>query len=385
MLDLTDQSSQSTFNKFSNNLEQKISGGISLDPIKTVGTVVNSVAQSPSVRSSTAGVMNAANKIGEGIGNATDAIGNFINQPLQNVRQAVTTNLLGVEKEIPQSKANMDDQSNQEQNNPDPNNMINHKSSIPNTSGSVNMEEMVGIEGPKGEQLQVKRSELPRYGINPDGSIPGQQNNQTAETLTGSNQDPNDQQDPMQGLTADKLYKASQMAAMNGDIKSANQLGAMYARAAKYETSQSPKRGKLTGGQLKELSDIQNSISQMQTATDLVGSYTEKMGPFQGQIGSANKYDTDSQTFQSGMEAIAQQVGKAMEGGVLRAEDVPKYKKMLPQITDTPQVAKNKILQVQKLLNSQLSIKQQIYGDYDVAEGIDTTDPNSVNGMQFMQ
>ena len=43
------------------------------------------------------------------------------------------------------------------------------------------------------------------------------------------------------------------------------------------------------------------------------------------------------------MKAVAQQVGRAMEGGVLRAEDVPKYEAILPKITDTREVALEKI------------------------------------------
>jgi hypothetical protein len=38
-----------------------------------------------------------------------------------------------------------------------------------------------------------------------------------------------------------------------------------------------------------------------------------------------------------------QTIGKLKEGGVLRAEDEVKYAKMLPELTDTPEVARNKI------------------------------------------
>jgi len=50
-----------------------------------------------------------------------------------------------------------------------------------------------------------------------------------------------------------------------------------------------------------------------------------------------------------------------MEGGVLRKEDEIKYRKMLPQITDTPQVARNKIKNVTEMLKLQRQTKEDMY------------------------
>jgi hypothetical protein len=82
---------------------------------------------------------------------------------------------------------------------------------------------------------------------------------------------------------------------------------------------------------------------------------SDVMGPFVGRMGKLNPYDTKSQVFNSKMATAAQIVGKYMEGGVLRAEDVPKYRAMLPQITDTPEVAEAKRQQVQAMLERKKS------------------------------
>jgi hypothetical protein len=79
------------------------------------------------------------------------------------------------------------------------------------------------------------------------------------------------------------------------------------------------------------------------------------MGPVKGLLGKMNPYDTQSQVFNSKMATAAQRIGKYMEGGVLRAEDVPKYRAMLPQITDTPEVAEAKRRTVLQMLSSKQS------------------------------
>ena len=80
----------------------------------------------------------------------------------------------------------------------------------------------------------------------------------------------------------------------------------------------------------------------------------EKVIIIQGRLRAANPYDTEAQAFNSSMTAIAQEVGKAMEGGVLRQEDVKKYRIILPQIWDTPEVAQKKIDNVIKTLELKL-------------------------------
>ena len=83
------------------------------------------------------------------------------------------------------------------------------------------------------------------------------------------------------------------------------------------------------------------------------------MGPFQGLIKGNNPYNTEAQQFQSEIGAVAQRVGKYLEGGVLRAEDVPKYAKMLPQMTDTPEVARAKLGNVKRLIQQKMDADRQ--------------------------
>jgi hypothetical protein len=77
---------------------------------------------------------------------------------------------------------------------------------------------------------------------------------------------------------------------------------------------------------------------------------TDNMGPILGRLKSWNPYDTEAQVLQSDVKATAQMIGKYLEGGVLRAEDVPKYEAMLPTMKDKPEVAQGKIENVRQLL-----------------------------------
>lgn len=92
-------------------------------------------------------------------------------------------------------------------------------------------------------------------------------------------------------------------------------------------------------------------------------------GPAMGRVGGANAYDTQAQTVDAQLRSASQSFGRLMEGGVLRKEDEEKYRKMFPQLSDTPEVAKNKLAIVRNLLVS----KQN--GDIDAlgAQGYDVT------------
>lgn len=92
-------------------------------------------------------------------------------------------------------------------------------------------------------------------------------------------------------------------------------------------------------------------------------------GPVTGKLGQLNPYNTAAQTIDDDLRRAAQTIGKYMEGGVLRKEDEEKYRKMLPQLTDTPDVAKNKLEGVTELLKR----KQLEYIDSYARAGYDVS------------
>lgn len=86
-------------------------------------------------------------------------------------------------------------------------------------------------------------------------------------------------------------------------------------------------------------------------------------GPVRGRAGSVNPYDTTAQTVDARMRTASQAFGKFMEGGVLRKEDEEKYRKMFPQLSDTPEVAQNKLSIVRRMLAENYESSRKSLGE----------------------
>lgn len=139
------------------------------------------------------------------------------------------------------------------------------------------------------------------------------------------------------------------------------------ARAAAGEAKKVAKRpGEVTVRNLSEGRLLPGELSNIERA---LKENADLFGPVGGRLGAINPYDMRSQNINSQVKATAQMIGKYMEGGVLRAEDIPKYAAMLPGLSDTPETAQNKINNVRALLtrkyNTDLESLQQ--GGYDVS------------------
>jgi hypothetical protein len=76
-------------------------------------------------------------------------------------------------------------------------------------------------------------------------------------------------------------------------------------------------------------------------------------GPVSGRWASMNPWNETAKTVDAQTRTVRQTIGKLKEGGVLRKEDEEKYAKMLPQLSDTPEVAENKIALVRREMSRQ--------------------------------
>jgi len=77
-------------------------------------------------------------------------------------------------------------------------------------------------------------------------------------------------------------------------------------------------------------------------------------GPIVGRLGGWDPYNVEAQDVQSSIDATKQIVGKYLEGGVLRKEDEAKYGRILPKLSDRPEVAKRKLDNVNALVNAKI-------------------------------
>lgn len=118
----------------------------------------------------------------------------------------------------------------------------------------------------------------------------------------------------------------------------------------RVEASQAARGMKLAPDKVLQVQEGAQIPNQLNDIEETLKNNTDLFGPIAGRAGSMNPYDERAQTIDAQVRASAQAFGRYMEGGVLRKEDEDKYRKMFPQLNDTPEVAKNKLAIVRKLL-----------------------------------
>ena len=107
---------------------------------------------------------------------------------------------------------------------------------------------------------------------------------------------------------------------------------------------------KLPADKVVSVTEGSNVINQLGSLNDVIDQNEGIFGPVAGRFYGNNPWDEQAKTLDAQLRTASQTVGKYMEGGVLRKEDEEKYRKMLPQLSDTPDVAKNKLQLVSKML-----------------------------------
>lgn len=130
--------------------------------------------------------------------------------------------------------------------------------------------------------------------------------------------------------------------------------GKLIANVPKFESIQGKQ---LTPDQINRISEGNQMPIVLTGLATLIDSNNDKFGPVAGRYFKANPYEPGGQAIQAELKRAMQSIGKYLEGGVLRAEDEKKYEQMLPQIIDTPEVAKAKLIGIDALLKA----KQQQY------------------------
>lgn len=92
---------------------------------------------------------------------------------------------------------------------------------------------------------------------------------------------------------------------------------------------------------IKEINQTNTALTSLNDLRVIISSNQDKLGPITG-LAALNPW-SESRKIQANIDRVKQQVGKALEGGVLRKEDEEKYKKILATITDTPSTALYKL------------------------------------------
>lgn len=112
------------------------------------------------------------------------------------------------------------------------------------------------------------------------------------------------------------------------------------------------KTSKLSDTAIKTVSDIQTAMGDLEGLRSAISGTTGFDIPG---LGTRLTLPTQSTRIsQAEVDRVRQTVGKALEGGVLRKEDEEKYKRILPTINDSIDVANAKIDSIMQALHAQM-------------------------------
>ncbi len=108
---------------------------------------------------------------------------------------------------------------------------------------------------------------------------------------------------------------------------------------------------------IQTFSDMESGINSIGTTIAAIREGEKNVGPFAGWLTQKNPWASEGgKRLESQIALTRQLVGKGLEGGVLRKEDELKYEAILGSIRNTPGAAVEKLGNVQRELESKLSV-----------------------------
>lgn len=138
------------------------------------------------------------------------------------------------------------------------------------------------------------------------------------------------------------------------------------AEIAKLYSESNKERGingkPLAAEQADRLAGHDSSIKMIGDLRETLKVNKDNFGPVVGRFNSINPYSTSGQNVSAMFEKAAQVIGKALEGGKLAEGDIKRYRSMLPSQSDTPEVANEKLNQVERLVANQRNSELETYG-----------------------
>lgn len=141
---------------------------------------------------------------------------------------------------------------------------------------------------------------------------------------------------------------------------------------------------KLTAEQTALISGIDTSEQQLAKIEKIIDESSPIMGPIAGRLASLSPYATETKGFDAQMKLAAQKIGVSLERGKLTDADIDRYRAMLPNISDTPDVAKQKIAIVKQLLADEKTaqIETLAKSGYNVSKFMTPPEPSAAPAAQ---
>ena len=124
----------------------------------------------------------------------------------------------------------------------------------------------------------------------------------------------------------------------------------------------------LPAGTVEDLGAIQEAVTMLDKMAKSAGKLKHDLGPL-NKVRTINPMDTEIQNLQQYIATTKQVIGKGLEGGVLRKEDEFKYEKIIPKISDTPEVRNQKKVQLRDMLVNKYKTQLKAQGDAGYSTG----------------
>jgi hypothetical protein len=110
---------------------------------------------------------------------------------------------------------------------------------------------------------------------------------------------------------------------------------------------------KLSDTELNKIQETQKGIDSLTTLRQKIKNNPGAVGPVSGWL-THYPWATQRKKLQADIDTARQMIGKALEGGVLRKEDEEKYARILPTMTDAPDIADYKLEQLDEMMRRDL-------------------------------
>lgn len=137
-------------------------------------------------------------------------------------------------------------------------------------------------------------------------------------------------------------------------------------------------KNRLPAGEASHIGEIKAAKTQADNLSSIIDMYKDVMWPISWRLWSINlwKWNAEQQKANAEFSRVTQIIGKSLEWGKLAEWDINRYLKMLPAVTDIPEVARSKINSAQAYLDTILEQKIKALWDawYNVKDLYSNTD-----------
>jgi hypothetical protein len=171
-----------------------------------------------------------------------------------------------------------------------------------------------------------------------------------------------------QALALSKEERAEK-AAQRAEERQIAELG-LKRKELQLKEADTGKGTKLTSEQTQVLAGFDSANKQIEEIEKRIQENIDIMGPITGIFSGKAGYGTKAKAFDARMKLAAQDIGTALERGKLTDADIDRYRQMLPNLRDTPEVAREKAILLRELIATKraATIEAMGSGGYNVSK-----------------